>query len=110
MIVVKSTCSDVQEEIKTVYVELWDVMIMGPHCQTELVQCGQKYDLGWIQQLRGKRQICNNLLLYESDLMQGEAMQCRSHWLFKVWWHRYGNQAVYNFKHHNNFSINSSLF
>ena len=26
-------------------------------------------------------------------------------WLFKVWWHRYGHQAMYNFKHRNNFII-----
>ena len=24
-------------------------------------------------------------------------MSCRSHWLFKVWWHRYGDQAMYSF-------------
>ena len=33
--------------ITTVYVKLWDVMIMRPYCHTELVQNGQKYDLGW---------------------------------------------------------------
>ena len=49
---------------------------MSPYCHTELVQSGQKYDLGWelipINNSWGeKRQICNNLLLYESDVMQG---------------------------------------
>ena len=33
------------------------------------VRSGLKAD-SKIQQLRGKRQICNNLLLYESDVMQ----------------------------------------
>ena len=48
MIVVKSTCTRrYKNRVKTVYVELWDVMIMRPYCHTELVQSGQKYDLGW---------------------------------------------------------------
>ena len=48
MIVIKSTCTrGYINRIKSVYVELWDVMIMRPYCHTELVQSEQKYDLGW---------------------------------------------------------------
>ena len=47
-IVVKRKCTGRDKNrIKTVYVDLWDVMIMRPYCRTELVQSGQKYDLGW---------------------------------------------------------------
>ena len=41
-------------------------------------------DYANLQQLRGKRQICNNLLLYESDVMQGGGLQCQSHWFFQI--------------------------
>ena len=48
MTVVTSTCTRRDKNrIKIVYVELWDGMSMQPYCHTELVQSGQKYDLGW---------------------------------------------------------------
>ena len=47
-IVVKSKCTRRDKNrIKTVYVELWDEMSMRLYCHTELVESGQKYDLGW---------------------------------------------------------------
>ena len=65
---------------KTVYDELGDVMIMPPPPVlpnlTDPEWAVVRYGLGDDsnkQQLRGKRQICNNLLLYESDVMQGVA-------------------------------------
>ena len=43
----------IQEEIKTAFVELWDVVVMCPYCHTEVIQ-------SW--QLRGRRKIYNYLL------------------------------------------------